>query len=272
PVVLHCLTEPPPCTCKNESRYIYESPEGLQGLEKYAFAPLAQQVLPGNAIRNAASETEGKFPFMRLCPELRTIVYKFHFFQAKKPGTIGEYCPAGDRCPNRVYNGHIPVRAIILVSKTVYAEAMPLYYRSRHFRFSNVSRLQNFLQVIGPRQASHIQHLSFTYSGIGASQAFSRLGMCISLKTLNIIIVETVEEQVDDLVKKVGVSALLGSVRGVETVTVDISKCSFGTEYATFVKLLGLLKLPRDTALPLSLTARLKGQSGHQNHHHAERA
>lgn len=198
------------------------------------------------------------------------MVYGFHFSQAKTPGTMGEFCPAGDGCPNRVYNEHIPVRAIILVSKTIYAEAMPMYYGSKQFRFKNVSTLQMFLQVIGPRQASYIQHISFTYWGIGASQAFSRLGKCISLRTLNIIIVVTKEEFVKDLMKKVGVSALLRSVRGVETVTVDISNCPIGTDYAPFVKLLGLLKLPHGAALPPSSTARLKEKSGVKDHYHVE--
>ena len=267
------MDRPPPCTCPNSfCGSILQSPSYLQSFEKFAFAPIAQQILLGNAIRKVAREPEETFPFMQLCPELRTMVYGFHFSQAKKPGTMGEFCPSGDRCPNRVYNEYISVRAIILVSKTVYAEAMPLYYRSKHFRFHNVSRLQNFLQTIGPGQASYIQHISFAYLGIGASQAFSRLGKCVSLRTLNIIIVETRDEPVENLMKKIGVSALLRSVRGVETVTVDISRCSKTTDYATFVNLLSLLKLPRDAPLPPWLTARLKGQSGDGNHNHVEGA
>ena len=254
------MTRPPRCTCgPNRSRFIKESPDGLQSLEKYAFAPPAQQVLPGNAIQRAPAKPERTFPFMRLYPELRHVIYELHFSQAKKPGTIGEFCDAGDQCPNRVYNNFIPIRIIILVSKQIYAEAMPLYYRSKRFQFNNVSRLDTFLKTIGPRQARHVHHISFTYSGLGASQAFWRLGRCISLRTLHIVIEDTREERVATLMKKIGISALLRSVRGVETVTVDVSNCPESTDYTTFVKLLGLLKWPRRAMLPSTLEARLRG-------------
>lgn len=71
------------------------------------------------------SEKQSVSPFMKLPPENREMIYKMHFDQEQKPRRSGTLCPAGSACPYRLYNKWVPVRALILVSKTVYNESMP---------------------------------------------------------------------------------------------------------------------------------------------------
>lgn len=239
-----------PCTCPpNLSWGIYESPRGLKDNEKYLFKPVAYQVKPGNAIVPPPFEPATTFPFERLYPELRTIIYEMHFFQAKQPGTRGEFCPAEDWCPNRKYNSLVPVRKLLLVSKMIYREAMPIFYR-KPLRFDSLENLSNFLDTIGPVQRACLQNIAFEWTGWEASKAFARLGMCQGLKNLLITIKKPeVEGERIDAMNMQGVQRLLSSVRGLHGVHVDIQQCHWGLPTKSFVKALEILKHPRESVV-----------------------
>jgi hypothetical protein len=232
------------CTCPpNRSWSIYQSPTGLRGLERYAFSE--RHILPGNAIIKPIQKPDRTFPLEKLFPELRAIVYEMHFLQAKQPGTLGEFCPAHDWCPNRVYNNNIPVRMLLMVSKLVYEEAMPIFYR-KPLRFSNLPNLNNFLEKIGPTQSAHLQNISFTYDGHDASKVFVRLSMCHGLRYLHIAVKKPEsDEEEGDLMNLMGVDRLLSSIRGLHAVTVDLTLCPMEVASDTFVQALEVLKLPR---------------------------
>lgn len=236
------------CTCPpNRSWSIYQSQTGLHGLERYAFAQ--HHILPGNAIIKPPREPDRTFPFEKLHPELRAMVYEMHLFQATQPGTLGEFCPARDWCPNRVYNNNIPVRKLLMVSKLVYAEAMPIFYR-KPLRFNNLPNLNNFLEKIGPAQSSHLQNISFTYDGHDASKVFVRLSMCHGLRYLHIAMKKPMYDEEDeegDLMNLMGVDRLLSSIRGLHAVTVDLTLCPAQVASDTFVQALEVLKLPRES-------------------------
>lgn len=237
------------CTCPpNLSWSIYESVAGLQGLERFAFAQ--HHVLPGNAIIKPIQEPDRTFPFEKLYPELRAIVYEMHFFQAKQPRTLGEFCPARDWCPNRVYSNHIPPRMLLMVSKLIYAEAMPVFYR-KPLRFNNLPNLNIFLEKIGPVQSAHLQNISFTYDGHDASKVFVRLSLCHGLRYLHIAVKQPVsnedtDEDEGDLMNMRGVGRLLSSIRGLHAVTVDLTQCPAEIASDNFVQALEVLKLPRE--------------------------
>lgn len=173
-----------------------------------------------------------------------------HFFQEKQPGTLGEFCPAGDKCANRVYNNYIPVRMLLMVSKLVYEEAMPIFYR-KPLRFNDLPNLNTFLEKIGPTQSAHLQNISFAYDGHDASKAFLRLSMCHGLRYLHIAVKKPVSDgEEGDLMNLMGVGRLLSSIRGLHRVTVDLTLCPAEVASDTFVQALEVLKLPRESAGP----------------------
>lgn len=98
---------------------------------------------------------------MQLPLELRTMVYAYHFNQPpiKIYGT--EWCPAGKMCPNNIYNANIPVGGIILASKTVYSEAMPMYFKTKDFVFWTSRSMADFINRAGPFQRDYITSLAF---------------------------------------------------------------------------------------------------------------
>lgn len=106
-------------------------------------------------------QRSGIFPFMQLPLELRTMVYAYHFNQPaiKIYGT--EWCPAGRLCPNNIYNANIPVSEIILASKTVYSEAMPMYFRTKDFLFWTSRSMADSINRAGPSQRDYITSVAF---------------------------------------------------------------------------------------------------------------
>ncbi|KAG6993855.1 hypothetical protein G7Y79_00050g085920 [Physcia stellaris] len=145
--------------------------------------------LPGHGKRRLVTfKPATPFPFMKLPLELRQRVYHFHFQQAKRPGGPGKDCPAGDYCPNAVYNDSVSVRELIKVNKLVYDEAMPVYYRSQVFIFNSCITCRTFLRAIGPFQRSYIAHVSFVWSGYHGTEAFRLLADCPRLRYLEVAV------------------------------------------------------------------------------------
>lgn len=140
----------------------------LQQEELAAFAPKAR--VAQTDMRAPQAEQEPPivpFPFMKLPLELRTMVYKMHFAQPVIPRHIETVCSMPSlclsdvsplqRCPFGVVNGGVPVRVLWTLSKDLYHEAMPLYFRNTEFTFYTLESLAQFLDKIGPY---HRQHLS----------------------------------------------------------------------------------------------------------------
>ncbi|KAL8823744.1 MAG: hypothetical protein Q9170_008323 [Blastenia crenularia] len=137
------------------------------------------------------------FQFMKLPPELRMMVYKYHFLQV--PDHLGrhcwdtEKCSAGQTpCRNSQVNSGIPLQGIWTVSKTVYHEAMPIFFAIQSFYFENVERLGKFLATIGPYHRQHITTVRFTHLKVMGTiafevkEAFRLLGECPNLVNLSI--------------------------------------------------------------------------------------
>lgn len=145
--------------------------------------------LPGRRkTRLGTSKSATPFPFMKLPLELRQRVYYFHFQQAKRPGGLGKDCPAGDYCPNAVYNDSVSVRELIKVNKLVYDEAMPVYYRSQVFIFKSIKKFRAFLRAIGPFQRSYVAHVSFVWRGYHGTEVFRLLADCPRLRYLEVAV------------------------------------------------------------------------------------
>ncbi|KAL8931540.1 MAG: hypothetical protein Q9216_007166 [Gyalolechia sp. 2 TL-2023] len=143
-------------------------------------------------------EPPSVFPLLKLPPELRMMVYKFHFFQ--KPSHLNPiYCVAPKTCGvgqsicRLAYVNHdVPLQQLWLSCKTIYDEAMPIFFSTREFRFENIERLGEFLTTVGPYHRQHLTSIGFDYEKAGATgafdvhEAFRLLGECPTLKKLSI--------------------------------------------------------------------------------------
>lgn len=183
------------CDCDNLGRV---APTTLAALETAYFLKRRSSHAVEFSV-NCESEEKPVFPFMKLPPEIRGMIYTIHFDQKQKPRKSGTLCPAGSACPYRIYNNWVPVRALILVSKTFYNESMPLYYRSKSFGFNDdLDKLARFLDTIGALQRSFVTNFSFIYDKAASQRsatwrvesyavtAFRALAECPALHTLHI--------------------------------------------------------------------------------------
>lgn len=227
----------PRCNCtQNSSNVMDEIQSGLRELELDGTQKPEMGILPGSAVGPKFTTPSQTFPFMRLPTELRITVYEMRFQHAKEPGTMGQHCPAGDHCRNRVCNDK-PVRMLFMVSRYVRAEAMDVYYSPKHFKFNSVFSLGNFLSVIGQEQRNHLRTLTVTdITGFATSNGFTQLGTCAALKHLNIIILNDQEvRKLPDLLCKRGALGLFESVRGLDQVTLHISGWPVKVGHGVFV-------------------------------------
>jgi len=160
------------------------------------------------------------FPFMKLPPELREKVYRYHLvlpepIKPTKPSqTTFVYqhinsCPLSQhtqtsipyqdrvdrtgklRCkdPFTGIERQLPlpesVLAILLVSRQICSEAAHIYYRLNHFIFTNVGFMHDFILKTNKRYRD-LAELSFAFSSIDALTAFTKLMDCQYLKKLHI--------------------------------------------------------------------------------------
>ncbi|KAL9025396.1 MAG: hypothetical protein Q9196_005770 [Gyalolechia fulgens] len=143
-------------------------------------------------------KSRSTFPFLRLPPELRMMVYQHHFHQ-KPDHRGGMYCLSPKTCGVgqsvcRVaqVNDLVPLQKLWLSCKTVYYEAMPIFFSTRKFEFDNIEHLGQFLATIGPYHRQHLTSIAFDYEKSGSTEAFDvheafrLLGECPNLKRLSI--------------------------------------------------------------------------------------
>ena len=129
------------------------------------------------------------FPFMRLPWELQQRIYFFYFQEPKKRDVLGSEYLVSDRCRLALaaHGNFVFGRKLILASKLIYHEAMPIYYRTKIFDFECVKSLWKFLRVIGPVQRSYVAHICFILRGAHESYALRLLADCPRLQTLEIV-------------------------------------------------------------------------------------
>ncbi|MCJ1456063.1 hypothetical protein MMC28_006420 [Mycoblastus sanguinarius] len=171
-----------------------ETVEGLKLQELNAFAP--PKVKLARSSPDPQRESESSFPFMKLPYELRQIVYNYHFLQPVEDHRHCDnlhWCPSEERCVFRTFNEGIPVRMLWTVSKAIYQEAMPLYFRTKKFIFTSLTSLIHFLSIIGPYHRQYITNVALETPNDFLceedsirSKAFTLLCKCPALTSLRI--------------------------------------------------------------------------------------
>ncbi|KAI4186559.1 MAG: hypothetical protein L6R41_003407 [Letrouitia leprolyta] len=172
--------------------------------------------------------TPSTFPFLKLPPELRMMVYKFHYFQKPshdnfcyQPSICGRGQPP---CSSGYVNNRIPLQKLWVASKLVYHEAMPLFFQTRNFKLGNIEPLGAFLVTIGPYHRQYITSISFRYEkdrdtgAFEVQQAFRLLGECPNLTQLTLSFNGNILERHNPALP--GMLHLL-KIRGVEKLEID---------------------------------------------------
>jgi len=177
------------------------------------------------------------FPLMKLPLELRSKVYKAHLIV---PGSIAliHWKVAVLRVDGNVHNpSHqteepidLSVCKLWAVSKTVYHESVPIFFRYNSFRYDNLTRLASFLTCIGPTARRNLTTVSMHYSGKAPAKAMKILKECIGLRHLTIEITrgslafmpQSSQDPEIDVMRMYGLTDLL-KVRGIEKLVVTAS-------------------------------------------------
>lgn len=137
----------------------------------------------GNATATDMAGEQAHFPFMKLPTELRVMVYNYHFFQAiehltplcwatVQPEDVAECTPGGPVCRLGVVNKGVHLGNLWIASKTIYHEAMPIYFSTHYFQFASIETLGDFLTTIPHYHRQHITKLRFNYSKTSKTNNF----------------------------------------------------------------------------------------------------
>ncbi|KAL8989966.1 MAG: hypothetical protein Q9169_008239 [Polycauliona sp. 2 TL-2023] len=132
-----------------------------------------------------SSKAAGVFPFMKLSPELRNMVYKEVLVEPKDVLlTVGhEYDP-----PHVLAFNPPQPSGLLQVSKQIYNEASPIYYRGNTFDCHSVGALHAFLSKLSIENRRSIRSLSFGFFGYAPAKSMKLLQGCTSLKSLKVVI------------------------------------------------------------------------------------
>ena len=151
------------------------------------------------------TEEPAPFPFMKLPAELRVMVYKYHFCQSAEH--LAGHCEfareracgsGGPACRLGIVNEYLHLGNLWITSKTIYREAMPVYFSTHDFHFSCIGDLFKFLTTIPYYHRQHITKLGFDYTNgcripksarvdnFDIHQAFRLLSDCPNLIELGI--------------------------------------------------------------------------------------
>lgn len=169
--------------------------KAIVGLKQHELDSFAPRTLSNSQYGTGAlSSNMPTFPLMNLPLELRLSVYYFHFTQSMEPHWVftekDHQCKGHRDCPIRTHNRNVPVRLLWTVSKTLYREAMPIYFQSKTFKFFSRQSLGHFLKCIGAYHRQHIKSLDLgpisglLESGTGkkAIEIFATLRDCPNLE------------------------------------------------------------------------------------------
>ncbi len=133
-------------------------------------------------------------PFLRLPPELRQEVYKCHLIQPTYElylckSEVRHLIYSHYRLPSR--RNPNPATSLLCVSRLVYDEAMPIFYRFHHFDICGIHDdcwLWEFLTAIGPERRRHLRAVTFRYpdSPENVPETFRLLRTAVNLTELYI--------------------------------------------------------------------------------------
>ncbi|KAL9098591.1 MAG: hypothetical protein Q9163_005779 [Psora crenata] len=131
------------------------------------------------------------FPFMRLPLEIRTMIYKECLIMPV-PIQIYGHGNAMISRDRRSPQWSNPICATALcrlfqVSKAIYRESMPIYFRYNEFSFSSLSPVYYFLHSLAPDARRTISSISLTYGGTREALAARALRTCLGLRHLTIV-------------------------------------------------------------------------------------
>ncbi|KAL8937943.1 MAG: hypothetical protein Q9216_004163 [Gyalolechia sp. 2 TL-2023] len=202
------------------------------------------------------------FPFMKLPPELRQMIYKDLLVQSHEI-TITDTCWSlfGIRDgPVRIVvddAAHSPSATckIFRVSKACYNEAMPIYFGCNSFAFESLDLLL-LLEKGKADYRRNIKSLSVHFCGKSPAKAARMLRGCTALRELSVQInhgtLRYGKSEFLPLLKSNGINDLL-KVRGISELNVtkpEIYKLSstITEEWEPFVEAMQVLKQPRSAA------------------------
>ncbi|KAL8731778.1 MAG: hypothetical protein Q9166_003225 [cf. Caloplaca sp. 2 TL-2023] len=204
------------------------------------------------------------FPFMKLPPELRCMIYK-EVLVATKCLTVPRPWWADRPAHRRVYfhpeddcdPDHSPSATcqIFRVSKAFYSEAMPVYFGENTFHFQNLNALSLILNNLSAERRRSIMSMAISFWGSHPVKSVNLLQGCVSLRRLSIgVHWGTSRFAVTPFLSLYGVRDLL-KVRGIQVLKVykeDTYRVGiwdrFSKEWEEFVEALEVLKQPYSKA------------------------
>lgn len=201
------------------------------------------------------------FPFMRLPPELRRVIYRMLY-----PAEHVTFDWSNTYPGHSMMYEHYGIPPL-MVSKEIYRESRATILSGTQFRINNIPILRKFLIGIGPEGRKLLTALEIKYTAHGAVNAFKLLAECTALRSLAIIVqvqAAPYRKQPTRLMARSGLNELL-AIRGIQEL--DLTKISikivspsrfpdgvdynqkmlplFNQDKENFVQALQVLKLPR---------------------------
>lgn len=187
---------------------------------------------------------------IRLIIEKRSFSYEFHFLQAGQVAEAEKNCPAGESCGAKIYNRNVPVRMLWMASKTLYQEAMPIYFRIKDFRFLEAESLLSFLQLIGPHHRQHITKITLYLRQVDNAKVFKRIAQCPSLQHLSLV-TQPYRYSREELMRRPAIRSPL-QIRNLKSVHFEVLRDSETIltleDVEEFVNTLHVLKQPYDVS------------------------
>ena len=138
------------------------------------------------------------FPFMKLPPEVRQMVYREHLIQGgpihvtsmypTSKTSVSVHLGCGIHKPS--HDQHVSfdasVLALLSVSKALNTESVALFYRHNDFHFEHLNHLQSVIDCIAVEARRSLYSICFRYHGTAPAQAMRALKECIGLRCLTI--------------------------------------------------------------------------------------
>ncbi|KAL8776989.1 MAG: hypothetical protein Q9213_008053 [Squamulea squamosa] len=247
----------------------------IDGTKNGIIQPTMLVAVASHQVPTNIADRQSSFPFMRLPTELRLMVYNYYFFQEVKHHHPHGHCWAGmpgggARCePGRpvwssgTINKGMHFGNLWAAGKAVYHEAMPIYFKKHHFRFSCIEQLGKFFTAIPYYPRQYITKLSFCYKkhpktqSFHAQEPFNFLLECPNLVELSITVRDSEMYYLIDTKQLFGFKTLL-QLRGIKKLEVKFpgslrifglpSQTGYNTLANSFVDQLSVLKEPYTAA------------------------
>ncbi|KAL9010984.1 MAG: hypothetical protein Q9173_004132 [Seirophora scorigena] len=197
------------------------------------------------------------FPFMKLPSEIRVMIYKEALVAPSEVAV--HYRPwwilhttIEDHAGDEEFHSPALICRIFRVSKTIYAEAMPVYFGCNTFAFVSLDIL-SVLNKLKPDFRRSIRSLSINFWGLTPAKSVKLLQGCISLRKLLLRVgyrtIRCWKNEFLPLLKAHGVNDLL-KLRGIEELKVENASHyameEFIKGWEPFVGALQVLKQPRN--------------------------